>query len=289
MKEFKPVLKFVGVYLLIVIALIIFAIIAGILYFVISHTPSAEMKNITSHMNDPIMVLINDIIMFVIPLALTWKFGLIDLSTEFRNGRETFSKMKYPILVGVLWFFADSMLEDLLGIEMPEDLEKTFKELMHSPIGVLGVCVCAPVFEELLMRTAILGLMLRGGVKPWIAITISALAFGLMHMNLAQFVFASIGGLMLGFVYYKTNNVFAVMIIHAIQNTFATVMTLSLEGAVGEDGHLYDLIGIPAVVLLLIVFASGSFYFLRRVASQFPQPQFVENEVNEENGTPFVE
>lgn len=94
---------------------------------------------------------------------------------------------------------------------------------------------------------------------------------------------------MLGFVYYKTNNVFAVMIIHAIQNTFATVMTLSLEGAVGEDGHLYDLIGIPAVVLLLIVFAFGSFYFLRRVASQFPQPQFVENEVNEENGTPFVE
>ncbi len=49
------------------------------------------------------------------------------------------------------------------------------------------------------------------------------------------------------------------------------------------------IIGIPAVVLLLIVFASGSIYFLRRVASQFPQPQFVKNGENEENGTPFVE
>ena len=48
------------------------------------------------------------------------------------------------------------------------------------------------------------------------------------------------------------------------------------------------IIGISAVVLLLIVFASGSIYFLRRVASQFPQPQFMENGENEENGTAFV-
>ena len=48
------------------------------------------------------------------------------------------------------------------------------------------------------------------------------------------------------------------------------------------------IIGISAVVLLLIVFASGSIYFLRREASQFPQPQFVENGENEENGTAFV-
>ena len=163
------------------------------------------------------------------------------------------------------------------GFLGPEELQKTFKELMHSPIGAFGICVAGPILEELLMRTAILGLMLRGGVKPWIAIVISALAFGLMHMNMAQFVFAGIGGLILGLVYYKTNNIFSVMIIHIIQNTFATVMTLSMERIGYEDKHLYDLIGLPTVVVLLIVFASGSIYLLKRLCSQFPQPQFVEN------------
>ena len=277
MKKFKPVLKFVGVYLLIVIALLILCIIAGVLYVVLSHTKPAELLNVIENMSDPISVMFDDIIMLAIPLALTWKLGLLDLSSEFRNGRDTFSKMKIPILVGTLWFFADSMLEDLCGIEMPEELQKTFKELMHSPIGVFGICIGGPILEELLMRTAIFGLMLRGGVKPWVAIVISALVFGLMHMNLAQFVFASIGGLMLGFVYYKTNNIFSVMIIHIIQNTFATVMALSMERMGYEDEHIYDTIGVPAVVVLCVVFASGCVYFLKRLCSQFPQPQFVES------------
>ena len=285
MNKFKPVLKFVGVYLLVIVALFIFCIIAFVLYLVLSHGKTGELQNAIMYMSSgPIAVLLNDVLFFVIPLVVAWKLGLLDLSTEFRNGRETFSKMKLPILVGVLWFFADAMLEDLLTIEMPEELQKTFKGLMHSPVGVFGICVGAPVLEELLMRTAILGLMLRGGVKPWIAITISALAFGLMHMNMAQFVFAAIGGLMLGFVYYKTKNVFAVMIIHAIQNTFGTVVSLTMERMGYEDGHIYDLIGIPAVVLLFVVFASGSIYLLKRLCAQFPQPQFVENDEPDEQG-----
>ncbi len=279
MNKFKPVLKFVGLYLLVIVALFIFCIIAVVLYLVLSHGKTGELQNAIMYMSSgPIAVLLNDVLFFVIPLVVAWKLGLLDLSTEFRYSRDTFSKMKLPILVGVLWFFADAMLEDLLTIEMPEELQKTFKVLMHSPVGVFGICVGAPVLEELLMRTAILGLMLRGGVKPWIAITISALAFGLMHMNMAQFVFAGIGGLMLGFVYYKTKNVFAVMIIHAIQNTFGTVVSLTMERMGYEDGHIHDLIGIPAVVLLFVVFASGSIYLLKRLCSQFPQPQFVKNE-----------
>ena len=282
MKKFKPVLKFVGVYLLVLVALFIIGIIAVALCFAFSHTKPVELQNAIMRNS----VLLNDLVMFVIPLAVAWKFGILDFATEFRNGRETFSKMKLPILVGVLWFFADSMLEDLCGIEMPEELQKTFKELMHSPIGAFGICVAGPILEELLMRTAILGLMLRGGVKPWIAIVISAFAFGLMHMNMAQFVFAGIGGLILGLVYYKTNNIFSVMIIHIIQNTFATVMTLSLESIGYEDKHLHELIGLPTVVVLLIVFASGSIYLLKRLCSQFPQPQFVENVESDE---PVVE
>ena len=72
MKKFKPVLKFVGVYLLIVIALSVLGIIAGVLYFVISHTKPSELSNMLSHMDTTIDVLLSDIFMLAIPLVLTW-------------------------------------------------------------------------------------------------------------------------------------------------------------------------------------------------------------------------
>ena len=49
--------------------------------------------------------------------------------------------------------------------------------------GILGIALVGPVVEELVFREGIQGTMERGGVKPWIAILVSALCFGLIHFN----------------------------------------------------------------------------------------------------------
>ena len=93
MNKFKPVLKFVGVYLLVLVALFVIGIIAVVLYLVFSHGKTGELQNTIMYMSSgPIAVLLNDVLFFVIPLVVAWKLGLLDLSTEFRYSRETFSK-----------------------------------------------------------------------------------------------------------------------------------------------------------------------------------------------------
>ncbi len=92
--------------------------------------------------------------------------------------------------------------------------------LMDSVPGVLAVGVLGPVVEEAVFREALLGEMLLQKVAPWKAILISALAFGLIHGNPAQIPAATIIGLMLGVVYWKTGNIVLPILLHMANNLF---------------------------------------------------------------------
>ena len=221
--------------------------------------------------------------MFIVPVIVAWKYGLIDLPSEFRNSRDTLSKMALPILAGLLWFYADNHLVNLFDIQMPHEVQGRIDVRMHSPYGLFSVCILKPVLEELMFRTVILGLMLRSGVKPWVAIILSAFLFGASHLNMCQFVHAGVGGLMLGFVYYKTNNVFATIIIHAIHNSWVTFLGLIMEGLEYTPDSSYDGLVVKLIsVSLMVAFASASILIMKRFISRYPQPQFVENEEPDE-------
>jgi hypothetical protein len=182
-----------------------------------------------------------------------------------------------------LWFYADNHLVNLFDILMPDEVQGRIDVRMHSPYGLFSVCILKPVLEELMFRTVILGLMLRSGVKPWVAIILSAFLFGASHLNMCQFVHSGVGGLMLGFVYYKTNNVFATIIIHAIHNSWVTFLGLIMEGLEytpdsSDKGLVVKLISVS----LMVAFASASILIMKRFISRYPQPQFVENEEPDE-------
>ena len=272
MEKFKPVLKFFGISIVTFIAVVVIGLFCGA---VIDMLGIHVLKSV-----------INRIIaegIFLFPVIAAWKYGLIDLPSELRNGRDTLSKMALPILAGALWFYADSHLASLFDIQMPEGLQSRLNVKSHSPYGVFSICVLTPIFEELLLRTAILGLMLRSGVKPWIAIVLSAFLFGALHLNLCQFVHAGVGGLMLGYIYYKTNNVFATMIIHAIQNTYSTFIKLILERFEYTPDDSYDGVVVKLFSVSLMIFsATISILIMKRFCSKYPQPQFVENDEPDE-------
>ena len=112
---------------------------------------------------------------------------------------------------------------------------------------------------------------------------LSAFLFGASHLNMCQFVHSGVGGLMLGFVYYKTNNVFATIIIHAIHNSWVTFLGLIMEGLEytpdsSDKGLVVKLISVS----LMVAFASVSILIMKRFISRYPQPQFVENEEPDE-------
>jgi membrane protease YdiL (CAAX protease family) len=94
-----------------------------------------------------------------------------------------------------------------------------FRSLSQKDIYTfLMVCICGPIFEELLFR----GVVLNGFLKlfnPWKAIILSSVFFGLFHLNPWQFVPAFLIGMLIGYVYWKSASLLPCIFIHWINNT----------------------------------------------------------------------
>ncbi len=77
----------------------------------------------------------------------------------------------------------------------------------------------APIFEELFFR----GIILRGLLNKYEnsqkkAIIYSAIAFGIVHLNIPQGINAFIGGLIIGLIYYYTKSMKLSIFAHIVNN-----------------------------------------------------------------------
>ncbi len=83
--------------------------------------------------------------------------------------------------------------------------------------GALLVVGIGPLTEEVVFR----GILLRGLLgrwRPWIAIAVSAAAFGAAHFNRAQLPVTLLMGLALGWLYHRTRSVGLCFVAHALSN-----------------------------------------------------------------------
>ena len=92
-----------------------------------------------------------------------------------------------------------------------------FKGIVIGIPGFVAVVIIAPITEELFFRGIILnGLLLI--YKPIKSIFVSALLFGLIHLNPWQLLPAITAGILIGWIYYKTNNILLCILIHGFNN-----------------------------------------------------------------------
>ena len=89
---------------------------------------------------------------------------------------------------------------------------------------LLGSCLVIPIAEELLFRGVVYKrLKLYFGVTP--ALIGSALIFGIMHVNLVQFLYAAVIGLLLALVLEKTGKLSMAVFGHIAANLVAVLRT----------------------------------------------------------------
>ena len=132
-------------------------------------------------------------------------------------------------------------LLEQLNIQMPEGTEKMFEDIMGRPEGYIVIGILAPIAEEMVFRGAILRSLLKAFSPQmhWLAIILSALLFGVVHGNLPQGCHAFAIGLLLGWLYYRTDSIVPGVVFHWVNNSVAYVM-FNLLPQVG-DGKLIDL------------------------------------------------
>lgn len=82
--------------------------------------------------------------------------------------------------------------------------------------NVVFLVIVGPIFEEWLFRKQLIDHTRKYGEKT--AIVLSGLAFGLFHMNLFQFFYAFLLGIMFGYVYTRTSKLRYSTAMHMIIN-----------------------------------------------------------------------
>lgn len=108
--------------------------------------------------------------------------------------------------------------------QLPNYLLDEFSMILGDRWGYLAVGLLAPVAEEIVFRGAILRALLRTMRSHWAAIAVSAALFALVHGNPAQMPHALLVGLLLGWMYYRTDSLVPGVAYHWANNTIAYVL-----------------------------------------------------------------
>lgn len=154
---------------------------------------------------------------------------------------------------------------ELLPDEWTKDLlAETFDKLLRSPEGYIVIGLAAPLVEEVVFRGAILRKLLEWMTdsfgeltkqKAWIAIAISALFFAAIHLNPAQIPHAFLGGILLGWLYYRTESIIPGILFHWINNSAAFLFAWMFPD-VKTDAHLIEYFGGNTTALNVSVIVS---------------------------------
>lgn len=175
--------------------------------------------------------LIQIMVMFAIPMLLYTLFVSKSFKQTFKDTgfKKISSRMiGITIILGIVLYFINNFVaqffSSLISLFGYENLTQTttvtftyellFREFLLS-------CILPGICEEFLHR----GIMLFAGKKcgntRYVLIT-SSILFGLMHLNINQFFYATILGFLMGYVAIVSDSIYPSIIIHFLNNFLNT-------------------------------------------------------------------
>ena len=170
-----------------------------------------------------------------------WQIALITVALVFA----TMITAEWPN------YWNDRFLESIPSMQsFHEMITEILKNGMTDPpfwVSVICTAIFPAIFEEWLCRGVVLrGLLTR--MKPVWAIVISALFFGVIHLNPWQMLNAFILGMLLGYIYYKTGSLWLTMLYHFVNN--GSLVILAQIPAMEEVDYFKDLIPLSIYVVV---------------------------------------
>jgi len=110
-----------------------------------------------------------------------------------------------------------------------------------------------PVAEEMLFRGIVLGSLLKGETKPWLAIGISTFIFSIIHLNFTQMISAAIFGMIMGWLFFKTRSLWPSIIIHSTNNLACCAWSFTSLSTITNGISKEHLLIIHIIIVLICV------------------------------------
>lgn len=140
-------------------------------------------------------------------------------------------------LLGFIYPFFQSILKIIYFFEINENFFNLKLDLLEFSVASISTCIIVPIKEEMFFRGFLLKGLFNKYNKPFLVILITSILFGSIHLNFLAFFFntmefrlhhmylATIGGIIAGVIYYKSDSVWSSIVFHVFWNTSAELIT----------------------------------------------------------------
>jgi len=130
-----------------------------------------------------------------------------------------------PVLIICFMGLSEIIIAKAITVFIPISLKTAehFRKLYEPNIfNFIRAVIIVPITEEIFFRGIILAGLLKNH-KSSKAIILSAVIFGLVHIYPSHIISAMLGGILIGWVYWKTNSLIPGIILHCLNNLMAFI------------------------------------------------------------------
>lgn len=181
-------------------------------------------------LSDSAYMLLAQLICFLPPLAFYFFYTKKDIRKTLRLNPLDWKNALIIFSFGVSIQPIMSLLSYLMSLFFPNPVEQSITGIQESGliISLLSVAIIPALLEEAFSR----GILLSGYqfLGKWKASFVSALLFGLLHMNPQQLPYAFVVGFIFCFLVERTDSLYASILPHMVINA-TTVFSIFTEGA----------------------------------------------------------
>ncbi len=201
-----------------------------------------------------------------LPFFIYLRLGQKDVTDYLKFEKVGFFTALLCVLAGLalclLGNFPAFAIQDFFGsfgYEPASSLVEESASMALFLLEMLSTAVLVPVMEEFAFRGVLLSSLRKYGAG--FAIVASAFVFSLVHLDFSNVVFAFIAGLVFGFLYVKTGNLWISILIHALNNGIAVAGSYgeflfgeSMAKAFEDLSLLIPIVAGLVALLLLVIF-----------------------------------
>ena len=182
----------------------------------------------------------------------------VDEADRKINKESIIQCIKYIIvgipIISIIQMICSFAIEKMgVGVDVTETLGVfNYSGVLSTILIFLQVAILPAIFEELFVRKGIIGVTKRKGTI--FAVVVSSLIFATIHMNVSQFIFAFLVGILFGIIRVKTNKLYPTMVLHFINNGFAIIEALFYDHMIFMQIFTYFNILLNAVGFCLLIY-----------------------------------
>lgn len=182
-----------------------------------------------------------------------------------------FQTILLVIVVSPMAMFANVLSQFFVPNTMVQGVEQFASESVG--LTLVATVLCAPVVEEIVCRGFFTN-RLNKIMSFTAAAIISALMFGALHMNINQFCYATVLGLIFAYTNRASGSIFTSMIMHIVFNGYNMALLFMMNWAMEQVGMDFaeaaeaeraNTSSMISTAVVLGVLAVGSFFLTRLI------------------------